>query len=284
MKRFEVFCVATQYLKPDEEYVAKIVAALKDRLREDDIVVVSEKAISTATGNIVDESVAAPSLTAKLLAKYWMRYVWAYILGPLCHLKMRKIIHFKNYPAKEGSAHKQVVLQYCGFLQALMPGSEGGIDCSNLPYSYVSLPKNKANRQAAAIRDSIKVELGKDVSVMIVDTDKTYSWRTFHFTPRPKPIRGIYSIGGFIAYVVGRAFHLKKRATPLTVAGAKISVEETLEIAELANRARGFGAGRTVWDMSKTFGVSVTSVSWKMLEETDHKPVVLVRRKHFSDC
>ena len=42
-------------------------------------------------------------------------------------------------PVRVKSRHKQVALQYAGFWQALMFGSEGGIDGSNLPYSYVSL-------------------------------------------------------------------------------------------------------------------------------------------------
>jgi F420-0:gamma-glutamyl ligase-like protein len=114
---------------------------------------------------------------------------------------------------------------------------------------------------------------------MIVDTDKTYSFKNFHFTPRPKPIKGIHSLGGFISYAVGRMFKLKKRATPIAVVGCKISVEKALEIAEIANRSRGFGAGRTVWDMAETFKVELSEVSWEMLETVKHKPIVIVRAK-----
>jgi F420-0:gamma-glutamyl ligase-like protein len=112
---------------------------------------------------------------------------------------------------------------------------------------------------------------------MVVDTDKTSSFRNFHFTPRPKPIRGIHSCGGFVAYVIGRFFRLKRRATPLALAGRSLTVEEALNIAELANRSRGFGAGRTVWDMAERFKVDLTDVSWEMLERVKHKPVVIVR-------
>ncbi len=280
MKRYKSLAVTTHYWKPNENSAARIVEALKDKVQKGDIIVVSEKAISTATGNIVDESGVKPSLMAHFLARCWMRYVWVYVLGPLCHLRRRTISYLRSFPVKEGSIHKQVALQYSGFLQALMHGSEGGIDGSNLPYSYVSLLLKKPHPTAEKIRRSIKAKLSKNVIVMIVDTDKTYSWRNFHFTPRPKPIKGIQSLGGFIAYIIGRSLKLKKRSTPLAVAGAKMSVEEALEIAELANRARGFGAGRTVWDMAKTFRVSLTGVSWKMLEEIEHKPIVIVRPKH----
>jgi F420-0:gamma-glutamyl ligase-like protein len=56
-----------------------------------------------------------------------------------------------------------------------------------------------------------------------------------------------------------------------------LNVEEALNIAELANRSRGFGAGRTVWDMAERFKVDLTDVSWEMLERVKHKPVVIVR-------
>jgi len=71
---------------------------------------------------------------------------------------------------------------------------------------------------------------------------------------------------------------LKRRATPIALVGSKTSVEEALEIAELANRARGFGAGRNVWDMAEAFGVSLTNVTWDMLDRVEHKPIVIVRR------
>jgi F420-0:gamma-glutamyl ligase-like protein len=123
---------------------------------------------------------------------------------------------------------------------------------------------------------------------MIVDTDKTYSLRTFHFTPRPKPVQGIHSLGGFLYYLIGRFFKMKHRATPVAVAGSPVETEQALEIAEIANRARGFGAGRTVWDMAERFGVGVTEVTWDMLDGLNHKPIVIIkpyemRRGYFSN-
>ena len=70
---------------------------------------------------------------------------------------------------------------------------------------------------------------------------------------------------------------MEKRATPLAVAGSQITTEEALEIAKIANRTRGAGAGRTVWDMAKTFNVELTGVTWKMLESVEHRPIVVIR-------
>ncbi len=238
---------------------------------------VSDKAISTALGNIVDESAIHPSRLARFLAKYWMRYVWVYVLGPLCHLRKTTIQRFKMYPPEEGSAHKQLALRHAGLLQALMQGSEGGIDGSNLPYSYVSLPLENAQPTAQTIRCRIRSELGKDVTVMIVDTDKTYSFKGIHFTPRPKPIKGIHSFGGLLAYLVGRLFKMKRSATPVAIAGSDLGAEEALGMAKIANRTRGVGAGRTVWDMAETFKVSLTDVTWDMLSKIEHRPIVIVK-------
>jgi len=275
--KYRTLTVKTHYWRPGEGYIKVIVESIRDRIQDGDIITISEKAISTAVGNIIDESVMKPGRTASFLARYWMRWVWGYLLGPLSRLRNRTIHHLREYPLEEGSAHKQLALEQAGFLEALMFGSEGGIDASNMPYSYVSLPLRNAPEIAQKIRSYTKTMLGKEVMVMIVDTDRTYSLKTFHFTPRPKPIEGIHSLGGFLSHVIGRFLKMKHRATPVAVVGSQMRAEEALEIAEIANRARGFGAGRTVWDMAEKFNVSVTDVTWEMLDKVEHKPIVIVK-------
>jgi F420-0:gamma-glutamyl ligase-like protein len=164
-------------------------------------------------------------------------------------------------------------------LQALMWGSEGGIDGSNLPYSYVSLPLEKPYALAEELHQQIWLKLKRKVFVLIVDTDKTYSFRNFHFTPRPKPMKGIHSLGGVTAYIIGRTFRFRKRPTPLAMAGGRLQAKEALKIANIADRARGPGSGATVWDMAARFNVAVTGMSWEMLAKIKHKPVVIVRMK-----
>ena len=279
MTGLKILAVTTKFWKPGEDYLEEIVRAIKRKVVDDDFVVVSEKAISTALNNIVDESRVEPGLGANLIASFWMRTVWGYFLGPLCRLRQRLLLQLRCYPLEMGSRHKQVALQRTGLLQALMFGSEGGIDGSNLPYSYVSLPLNRTDVIAEKIRLQIWAASRKRVFVMVADTDKTYSFKNFHFTPRPYPIRGIHSLGGFAGYVIGRMLKLERRATPLAVAGCSISAEVVLRVAEAANRARGFGAGRTVWDMAEKFKVSLSDVSWEMLETATHKPIVIVRKK-----
>jgi len=269
--------VATDYWMPGDNYLEIIAESLKGKIDDGDIIAISEKALSTAKGCIIDESEVNPGFLARFLSRFWMRIIWGFFLGRICHLKAENIHRLRNYPLREGSAHKQVALWHASFLQALLWGSEGGIDASNLPYSYVSLPLNDPGETAEEIRLYLMNNLGKKVVVMIVDTDKTYSFRGFHFTHRPKPLKGIHSFFGVVAYVAGRALRLKRRSTPLATAGLKMDVNSALDLAEIAHKRRGSGAGLTVWDMAETFGVGMTSVTWCMLKSIEHKPIVIFK-------
>jgi F420-0:gamma-glutamyl ligase-like protein len=277
MHRPTVRAISTGFWRPGENFSEQIINSIENRIRDGDMLVLSEKAISTSSSNIVDESVVKVGLSARIIADLWMPIMWGCFLGRICRFKPRLIAHLSKYPSEEGSRHKQIALQYAGLFQALMFGSEGGIDGSNLAYSYVSLSLPDAYHSAGQIREQIWSKLEKNVSVMISDTDKTYSFGNFHFTPRPNPMKGIHSFGGFFTFVAARLLMLKRRATPLAVVGVKMSVETALEIAEAANHARGFGAGKTVWDMAAKFNVALAEVSWEMLEAVKHKPIVIVR-------
>lgn len=280
MTRYSALPLATKYWKPGEDYLNEIVEATKKRIRDGDFVVVSEKALSIALNNIVDESLVVPDLSAKLIVLFWMRAFWGYFLGTFCNFGPRLLLRLRNYPLIVGSRHKKLVLQHAGLLQALMFGSEGGIDGSNLPLSLVSLPLNETGKLAIEIQRHILNTISKRVTVIIVDTDKTYTLRNLHFTPRPKPIKGIYSRGGLCMYLAGRIFRLKRRPTPLAIGGENLSVEDALRISNVADKARGPGSGATVWDMAARFKVEVSDVTWRMLETIKHKPIVIVRKEN----
>jgi F420-0:gamma-glutamyl ligase-like protein len=278
MAKYRALALTTKFWKPGEDFLAEILNAVGKRVDDGDFVVVSEKALSTSRGRIADEKNVKPSRNAHFIANFWMRVVWGYFLGVLCGFGQRLIVRLRRYPAVDGSRHKQLTLQRAGLLQTLMFGSEGGIDGSNLPYAYVSLPLEDADDIAEKIRASIRHGLGKRVTVVVMDTDKTYTFRNFHFTPRPEPLKGIYSWGGVVAYVVGRMLQLKKRSTPIAVAGIAVDAETALKISNIADRARGPGSGTTVWDMAARFRVDFTDVTWDMLAKLEHKPIVIVRR------
>lgn len=268
--------IRTRYWRPGDDYCKIILDSISEGLRSGDMVAVSEKALAVALGRIVDESKVAPGILARILAFFWMRVVWGRLLGKLCNMRKANIGRLTFYPLAEGAKHKQVALERAGFLQALRPFSEGGIDTTNLPYSLASLPLERPSCIAEEIRGIIANGLGKDVAVVIVDSDKAYSWSGVHFASRSTEINGIVDLG-FFAYLTGRFLKWKARSTPLAWAGPQVSPEYALRVAGLANKARGSGAGRTAWDMAARFGVGLTEVDWQMLENVEHKPIVILR-------
>ena len=277
LKGYKALPLTVPYWRPGVNFIESIIEAVKGKIRDGDYVVVSEKAVSTALGNLLDEGDVKAGFMARLLAGFWTRIVWGFFLGRLSRLREETLERIRNYPLSEGSRHKQVVLLHTGLLNALMFGSEGGIDGTNLPYGYVALPLSNPYVWTEKIRDALLKKLGVKVTVLISDTDKTYSLGRLHFTPRSTQVRGIHSFGGFLAYLLGRMLRLEMNATPLAVSGEEISPEEALKLAEVANRARGHGVSRTIVGMASAFGVPVDSVTWEMLEKATHKPVVLIR-------
>lgn len=279
MSRYQSLAVVTNYWKPGTNFLNEIVEVIEEKVVDNDFVVVSEKALSTAQGKIVNESMIQPNRNAKFIAQFWMRFCWGYIFSTMLNFGQYLTQNLRQYPLDTGSKHKQLALERAGLVQALMFGSEGAIDGSNLPYSYVSLPLNNVSEVANQIRKKIEDKLKKNVIVIIVDTDKTYSFRNFHFTSRPKPMQNIHGNGGVVTYFIGRMLRLKKRPTPLSIAGLELSADEALLIANIADRARGTGSGTTVWKMAKRFHVNLTDVTWNMLSNIEHKPIVIVRRR-----
>jgi F420-0:gamma-glutamyl ligase-like protein len=274
--------IRTRYWKPGDDFLGTIAESVANLCQDGDIVVVSEKAVSVAMGRVVNEAEARPGLLARVLVRIWIRLIWGYALGSLCHLSKTTLQRLRQYPIPEGQAHKEVALRYAGFNQALLYYSEGGIDVTNLPYAFASLPLDKPEDVSDEILRSVQGASGKKVSVMIIDTDKTYSKNGLHFSPRPNSIQGIRSLGLF-ALVFGRILRWEARATPLAISGTLLSVEKALDVADAADRAMGYGAGRTVWDMAKKFRVDLTEVSWEMLDRVRHYPVVLVKKNSIGN-
>ena len=276
--KYQATAFKMNYWKPGSNYNLLILKSISKVVSDGDFVVISEKAVSIAKNLIIDEGKVKPGLAAKLLSKVWMQLVWGFVLGKVCHMTRKTRQRLRNYPLKEGAAHKQICLTYAGFFQSLRHGSEGGIDVTNLPYSFAALPLENPHLEANQLQKQIHLETGRKVSVMIVDTDKTYRLGNRNYTPLPKAIQGIVSGGGIFTYILCRVLRCKRRATPIGYAGESCSIETILNISETANRIRGVGAGRSPWHMAERFGVDLTGVTWEMLERIDHYPVVVVKR------
>lgn len=274
--RIKAIRIKTRYWRPGDNYLKDIMEVVQKTSREGDILSVSEKALSTAKGRIIDEGKIKPSRLAKFLARIWIRRLWAGPLGRLVKFKWKTLENLASYPVMEGSAHKQVALWYAGFLQALRHYSEGGIDASNLPFKYVSLPLEDPQQEADRIRCFLG-RRGKNLSVMVVDGDTTHSWRNLHMAPRKTKVSHMFHFGGFMTFLVGRILGFNARATPLAVSGVDLNPDRCLWLAELAHSVSGAGAGRTVWGMAERLGTGLTEVTWEMIESFEHAPLVLLR-------
>ena len=199
--RIKAIKVRTRYWLPITDYTMEIKSAVSDLVKDGDIVTISEKAIAVSSGRILDESRIRASSLSRLIAVFWMRKIWGGSLGYLAKLKGKTRLRLRKFPLEAGSIHKQAALRLVGFLQALRHYSEGGIDASNLPYAYVSLPLDKPSMVADGIRSSLELETGKNLTVMIVDGDTTHSWRNLHLAPRRVNVRGFVYFGGFFGFV-----------------------------------------------------------------------------------
>jgi len=268
--------VKTRFWLPGTDYLHEIVEAIRDHVQDGDIVTISEKAISTAKGTLIDESGYGAGRFARFLALFWMRRLWGGPLGKLTKLRDNTLDNLRNYPTTEGAAHKQVALDHVGLLQSLRHYSEGGIDASNLPFSLVSLPLSSPGDVAERVRAALAEE-DFHVSTLIVDGDTTYSRGCFHIAPRRVEVPGLHHLGGFLTFVFGRSLGLKSRSTPIAISGDSMNPDWVLTLANVSHRVRGHGAGRTVWDMAETMGVGLTEVTWEMLEGVDHYPIVILR-------
>lgn len=268
--------VNTGYIKPNESYDI-IIDNAAYLLDDGDFLVISETPISVSQGRLVDESEFKPSILSILLADLWSKYLWGYLLGPIFRIKPRTIKNLRKLP-REARTHKKVILEYYGIKHALKPASEAGVDLSNVPGSMVSLLPDDPTAVSKDISSKIRLNYGKNVTVMIIDTDASYQIFNTKFTSLPIAVEGIRSDMGFFGYLLGR-FSTLLGPTPLGISES-IDLEHILEIAAAAEN---FHKGNetdieTVYDMSKAFEGDVAGVTIEMLDSVKHTPAVIVRR------
>jgi F420-0:gamma-glutamyl ligase-like protein len=252
-----------------------IINNTKDLLENEDILVISETPIAISQGRLVDEASFKPSLLAIFLADIWSKYIWGYLLGPLLGIKKRTIKNLRNLPV-EARSHKEVVLKYYGLKHALKPASEAGIDLSNAPGTYVSLLPHKPQEVAADIAWKISNTLGKEVVVIIIDTDATYEFLGKLFTSLPIAASGIKANFGIFGYLLGR-FGKIKGPTPLGVS-KNIGIDTILKLARIAEdyQAKNEYSMPTVYEMKDAF--QSDGVTVEMLSSIEHMPAVIIKK------
>lgn len=268
-----VIPIETGYIKPNEN-LNSIINPAKEIMEDGDYLVIAETPVSVSQGRLVDESRYSPSLKAKFLTTVWSKYLWGYVFGPILGIKKRTIKNLRRLP-KETYAHKEVVLQLYGLKHALKPASEAGIDLSNAPGSCVSLlPENPQK-----VAKQLKAEIGKNVCVMIIDTDATYKKNGKYFTGLPIAIDGIEANKGVIGYVKGQLGE-NMGSTPLGCS-ENISVEEGLKIANIAEDYQKSLATEmsTIHSAKSVLGTDESSVTIEALDSITHTPAVIIRKK-----
>jgi len=268
-----VIPIETGYIKPNEN-LNSIINPAKEIMEDGDYLVIAETPVSVSQGRLVDESRYSPSLKAKFLTTVWSKYLWGYVFGPILGIKKRTIKNLRRLP-KETYAHKEVVLQLYGLKHALKPASEAGIDLSNAPGTCVSLlPENPQK-----VAKQLKAEIGKNVCVMIIDTDATYKKNGKYFTGLPIAIDGIEANKGVIGYVKGQLGE-NMGSTPLGCS-ENISVEEGLKIANIAEDYQKSLATEmsTIHSVKSVLGTDERSVTIEALDSITHTPAVIIRKK-----
>ena len=268
-----VIPIETGYIKPNED-LTQIIEPAKRLMKDGDYLVIAETPISVSQGRLVDEAKYTPSLTAKFLTVVWSKYLWGYVLGPLLGIKKRTIKNLRKLP-KETYAHKEVVLHLYGLKHALKPASEAGIDLSNSPGTCVSLlPENPEK-----VAREIKREIGKEVCVLIIDTDATYMKNGKYFTGLPIAIDGIKSDMGFFGYFKGQLSE-NMGSTPLGCS-EKISIEKGLEMANIAEDYQKSLSTemKTIHSVKEVLGTEMDEVTVEALDYITHTPAVIIRKK-----
>ena len=266
-----VIPIETGYIKPNDN-LNSIIDPAKEIMEDGDYLVIAETPISASQGRLIDEAEYTPSLTAKFLTTVWSKYLWGYVFGPALKIKERTIKNLRRLP-KETEAHKEVVLQLYGLKHALKPASEAGIDLSNAPGTCVSLlPENPEK-----VAKDIKREIGKDVCVMIIDTDATYMKNGKYFTGLPIAIEGIDADNGFFGYVKGQLSE-NMGSTPLGCS-EKMDVETALKIANIAEDYQKSLSTemKTIHSVKAVLGSEIDEVTIEDLDSITHTPAVIIR-------
>ncbi|MDI3550469.1 MAG: hypothetical protein PWQ15_1572 [Methanobacterium sp.] len=267
--------VQTGYIKPGESYDVILERAVKN-LEDHDFLVISETPLAISQGRLVDETEFKPSFSAYFLAEIWSKYIWGYFLGPLLGIKKRTIKNLRKLPP-EARYHKELILQYYGWRHALKPASEAGVDLSNAPGTCVSLLPQDPQGLSEEIETKIGKISGKNVNVVIIDTDATYKLGKLIFTSLPVSASGIKNNWGLLAYLLGRLGRIMG-PTPLGISKPH-RLEKIFQIARAAEEHQKLHENNmeTVYDMQKLLEGKVNNITIDMLDSITHMPAVIVR-------
>ncbi len=278
MTKYNTIAIKTDYILPGEKY-DKLVNQISLKCKENDYIFISETPISTAENNLCDESNYKPGILAYILTEIWSKRIWGYILGPLLKYNQRTITNLRKMP-KEARAHKQFILEEYGIKHALQPTAEAGVDLSNVPEKYVSLLPSNPQKSAKIIKEKIKDKTGKNVNIIIIDTDPIYEFHNIKYTTLPISIDKIKNNTGIFGYIL-RAFS-KKLGPTILATTTNDDIEFLINLGNIAEKCQTENSENffeTVYNMKDTFKSNYDNITTDMLNTVTHIPAVIIRFK-----
>jgi F420-0:gamma-glutamyl ligase-like protein len=281
--RFKGYRRPFKYWIPGTNVVDEIVKAYGKLLRDGDLIAISEKAICTAKGNIYDESrITSVDPITKISSYIVNKVLWGKVLSSKLPSEAVEMIRW--VPIRYVASHKKLALKYGGLIQFLKPYSEAGIDATNLPYTYVSLPLREADREARYIKYKVERKLKIKVNILIVDTDRTFKIKgvdNIAITTRPSTIKGLIDMGG-LGFIIGKIFKNKffeEYPTPIAYKGEYMNLTDILRATKFADKLMGHGFGRDVMEMLRRMGKgSFEEIKWIDMYRIKHYPAVVIRK------
>lgn len=267
------------YWLPGTDVIRIIYNAYNFLIRNGDTVVISEKALSVAYGNIYDENLIKISFIDKALTYLVSKFFWGRIFYK--PFSSRLISVLRNTDLKLLARHKKLACKIGGVKHLVKPISEVGIDTTNLPYNYVSLPFRNIDEIAKEIHASLVKRFNKTINLLIIDTDKCFKLKHANLAlgTRPSSVKGIIDLGG-VAYFIGKYFrkYFIEYPTPVAYEGYDLSLTNLLKICRICEKQRGYGLGRNIIEMMKNLDIKEFSeIRWRDLNKVRHYPAFIIR-------
>jgi coenzyme F420-0:L-glutamate ligase/coenzyme F420-1:gamma-L-glutamate ligase len=195
--KIEIFGLRLPEIKPGDDLVKLIIEGASqyaDGLKDGDILVITSKIISKAYGFLIKLDDIKPSPKAIKIAQKInedARFVQAILdnsdeilfVVPFLKLIEKGLLDLKKLSKNIDAAYE--VLQKVPYLLIVYRDrqiySDAGLDFSNNPQGIISIPPKDLDGIAKNIRDGILKLSGKDIAVIITDTEMWFSFGSLDF-------------------------------------------------------------------------------------------------------
>ena len=277
---FKLIKKPMRYWYPGANVVKEIWRTYKDTLRPGDIIALSDKALSIAYGSIYDEKLIHPDPITKFMTYIVSKIFWAKVMHYMFLEDTLSIL--TSTPLNVLASHKKLSIKIGGLKHFLKPLSEAGIDTTNLPYTYVSLPIQNIDKIVNELKEQLELLSSMPINILVIDSDKCFQpkgYRSIAFATRPTGIKGIIDLGA-IAYFIGRRFkkYFVEYPTPVAYTGPWLGLRALLKISKIVDEKRGHGLGRNIIEVLRRLGKrSYDEVTWRDLGRVKHYPAIVVR-------